>query len=96
MPPANIVRPAIAEAGSISGADTGDDGCRDGGAGMMQNGPIANRQLLEFVSEAEATPATVINTSIKPIFRITVKSSILETRREQVKYYCNRRQSATG
>jgi hypothetical protein len=43
MPPANIVRPAIAEAGSISGAGTGDDGCRDGGAGMRQKGPIENR-----------------------------------------------------
>jgi len=76
MLPANIVRPAIAEAGSISGADTGDDGCCQGGAGMRQKGPIDNRHLVEFVPEADATPATVINTSAKPIFRITMKSSI--------------------
>jgi hypothetical protein len=71
-PPANIVSPAIAEAGSISGAWT-----REGEANGMQMG--GNQRIWKHSSElpleADATPAMVINMSAKLIFRITVKSS---------------------
>jgi hypothetical protein len=77
MPPANIVRPAIAEAGSISGAWVlvGCDGPDGGEKHKRKNG----MQNSEFPLEpADATPVTVINASAKPIFRITLKSSILK------------------
>jgi hypothetical protein len=70
-PPANIVRPAIAEAGSISGALTG--------AGFVDGGQKENHRIWKHLSEspsrADAMPAMVINTSAKLIFRTTVKSS---------------------
>ena len=101
MPPANIVRPAIAEAGSISGAWVGD-GCDglDGGENGMQRGGSPNGngiQVSEFPLEpADATPVTVINASAKPIFRITLEVLKLGTRREHEKYYRHRRRLATG
>ena len=98
MPPANIVRPAIAEAGSISGAWVlvgcdGPEGCENG----MQTGGSQDgngMQILEFPSEADATPVAVIKASAKPIFRITLKSS-KETRREHERYYRRCRRLAT-
>jgi hypothetical protein len=82
MPPANIVRPAIAEAGSISGAWVlvGCDGLDGGESGIVGKQMGKNgRQNSEFPLEpADATPVTVINASAKPIFRITLKSSILK------------------
>ena len=85
MPPANIVRPAIAEAGSISGAWVlvgcdGPDGGENGNVGK-QTGPNTGNgmHVWEFpFGPADATPVTVINASAKPIFRITLKSSILK------------------
>ena len=85
MPPANIVRPAIAEAGSISGAWVlvgcdGPDGGENGDDRLQMGSSQGNnlKQVSEFPLEAEATPVTVINASAKPIFRITLKSSNLE------------------
>ncbi len=69
-PPASIVSPAMAEAGSISGALTGL-GLPDGAQIVM------NQRLMHFELSvlAEATPARVINTSARLIFRTTVMSS---------------------
>ena len=82
MPPANIVRPAIAEAGSISGAWVlvGCDGLDGGESGIVGKQMGKNgRQNSEFpFGAADATPVTVINASAKLIFRITLKSSNLE------------------
>jgi hypothetical protein len=60
----------MAEAGSISGALTGD-GLADGGQKVKSQ---IWMHLSEFPPEADATPARVINTSARPIFRITVMS----------------------
>jgi len=66
-PPANIVKPAIADAGSISGALTGV-GCSDGGQKVHQR----IWKHWELFCPADATPAMAINTSAKLIFRTTV------------------------
>jgi hypothetical protein len=59
----------MAEAGSISGALTGE------GPGFGQLVKIQKCQHLSGSSLADATPAMAINTSAKLIFRTTVKSS---------------------
>ena len=61
----------MAEAGSISGALTGF-GLPEGGQ-MVMNQRLMHFELLSV--PAEATPARVINTSARLIFRTTVMSS---------------------
>jgi hypothetical protein len=74
-PPANIVRPAIAEAGSISGALTGEEG-EEGEDGKQTGNQRIWKHCCESPPlEADAMPAMVINTSAKLIFRTTVRPS---------------------
>jgi hypothetical protein len=65
--PANSVKPAMAEAGSISGALTG--------VGLNEGKQISIPKMLKHwvpVPEADATPAMDMSTSAKLIFLIMV------------------------
>jgi hypothetical protein len=76
-PPANIVNPVIADAGSISGAETA------GGEPGEQK--VNHRTWMQplWLLLAEAMPATLINTTAKLIFLNTLL--ILELERENAR-----------